>query len=308
MNYFGASLGYFGAPFGFVGAFGGVPGTQPGPMHHGVSFQNAQSIYGSMPSVPSMYSSAQMAPTASKPSIYSSMVNVPAASSSLYSSQVAAPSIYASMPSVPSAPPAAVQKKAPAGDEDEIPSLPEGFSTVGILIWPDNTSGSLLITGFMEGYSAENCELETGDEIINVNDTPVHGMEASDVAVKLMAGPSGSSVTITTSRTSKEDPAKTTTHTVMLTRDVSSEDANKKTRESIESTKPKPVPLTPHECMMYGMPMGATWSGSKSKPKSPVKAQPAPKTSPAKGQGNFRMLSPAECLQYGVPFGARIMG
>ena len=212
------------------------------------------------------------------------------------------------MPSVPSAPAAAVQKKAPAGDEDEIPSLPEGFSTVGILIWPDNTSGSLLITGFMEGYSAENCELETGDEIINVNDTPVHGMEASDVAVKLMAGPSGSSVTITTSRTSKEDPAKTTTHTVMLTRDVSSEDANKKTRESIESTKPKPVPLTPHECMMYGMPIGATWSGSKSKPKSPVKAQPAPKTSPAKGQGNFRMLSPAECLQYGVPFGARIMG
>ena len=308
MNYFGASLGYFGAPFGFVGAFGGVPGTQPGPMHHGVSFQNAQSIYGSMPSVPSMYSSAQMAPTASKPSIYSSMVNVPAASSSLYSSQVAAPSIYASMPSVPSAPAAAVQKKAPAGDEDEIPSLPEGFSTVGILIWPDNTSGSLLITGFMEGYSAENCELETGDEIINVNDTPVHGMEASDVAVKLMAGPSGSSVTITTSRTSKEDPAKTTTHTVMLTRDVSSEDANKKTRESIESTKPKPVPLTPHECMMYGMPIGATWSGSKSKPKSPVKAQPAPKTSPAKGQGNFRMLSPAECLQYGVPLGARIMG
>ena len=308
MNYFGASLGYFGAPFGFVGAFGGVPGTQPGPMHHGVSFQNAQSIYGSMPSVPSMYSSAQMAPRASKPSIYSSMVNVPAASSSLYSSQVAAPSIYASMPSVPSAPAAAVQKKAPAGDEDEIPSLPEGFSTVGILIWPDNTSGSLLITGFMEGYSAENCELETGDEIINVNDTPVHGMEASDVAVKLMAGPSGSSVTITTSRTSKEDPAKTTTHTVMLTRDVSSEDANKKTRESIESTKPKPVPLTPHECMMYGMPIGATWSGSKSKSKSPVKAQPAPKTSPAKGQGNFRMLSPAECLQYGVPFGARIMG
>ena len=308
MNYFGASLGYFGAPFGFVGSFGGVPGKQPGPMYHGVSFQSAQSIYGSMPSVPSIYSSAQMAPRASKPSIYSSMVNVPAASSSLYSSQVAAPSIYASMPSVPSAPPAAVQKKAPSGDEDEIPSLPEGFSTVGILIWPDNTSGSLLITGFMEGYSAENCELETGDEIINVNDTPVHGMEASDVAVKLMAGPSGSSVTITTSRTSKEDPAKTTTHTVMLTRDVSSEDANKKTRESIESTKPKPVPLTPHECMMYGMPIGATWSGSKSKPKSPVKAQPAPKTSPAKGQGNFRMLSPAECLQYGVPFGARIMG
>lgn len=160
-------------------------------------------------------------------------MNMPS-SSSLYSSQAIAPSIYASMPSAPvSAAPRA------AAPKDEIPSLQEGFSTVGLMLWPGK-GGELLVTGFMEGHSAENCGLETGDIIIRVDDTAVEGMAAS-TAAECMAGPTGSSVTVTTSRSTKttnaDGSASTTktTHSAVITRDVSSDEANKKTNESFKS-------------------------------------------------------------------------
>jgi|LauGreDrversion4_2_1035121.scaffolds.fasta_scaffold690353_1 hypothetical protein len=52
--------------------------------------------------------------------------------------------------------------------------LPDGQSTVGLMLWPEK-NGKLLITGFMEGYSAELCRLETSDIIIQVDEVSVEG-------------------------------------------------------------------------------------------------------------------------------------
>jgi C-terminal processing protease CtpA/Prc len=57
--------------------------------------------------------------------------------------------------------------------------LPDGYSTVGLTLWPDK-NGKLLITGFTEGYSAELCGLETGDIIIQVDEVSVEGMAACE--------------------------------------------------------------------------------------------------------------------------------
>jgi len=138
---------------------------------------------------------------------------------------------------MPSVPVAAVPRAAPK--DDDYPSLLEGFSTVGLMLWPGK-GGELLVTGFMEGHSAENCGLETGDIIIKVDDTSVEGMAAS-VAAERMAGPTGSAVTVTTSRSTKTANSDgslsitKTTHTASITRDVSSDQANKKTQESLAS-------------------------------------------------------------------------
>jgi hypothetical protein len=202
-------------------------------------------------------------------SIYSSMLNVP--SSSMYASQSAAPfaSIYASMPVAPtvSAPP----MKPPV--KEDFPSLPSGYSTVGLMLWPGK-NGELLVTGWMEGHSAETCGLETGDVIIKVDDVFVEGMAASDVAGR-MSGPTGSSVAVTVTRTTKipnENGTVSTTkstHTAVIVRDVSSDEANKKQQESLESltgrdsqtgiSQSSARPMTPAECFQYGVPMGSTW-------------------------------------------------
>jgi S1-C subfamily serine protease len=175
---------------------------------------------------------ARLQPTgAAGSSIYSSMVQVPAASS-LYASQVAAPSIYSSMPVAPMVGGHAPEPKAASSD---FPALAEGFSTVGLMLWPGK-NGELLVTGFMEGHSAENCGLEAGDVVIAVDDNSVEGMSAADAAAR-MAGPTGSSVTVTTSRSPDDDPAAKTTHTAVIVRDVSSGEANKKTQESLESVR-----------------------------------------------------------------------
>ena len=203
-------------------------------------------------------------------SIYSSMLNVP--SSSMYASQSAAPyasSMYASMPVAPtvSAPP----MKPPV--KEDFPSLQSGHSTVGLMLWPGK-NGELLVTGFMEGHSAEMCGLETGDVIIKVDDMLVEGMAASDVAGR-MSGPSGSTVAVTVTRTTKipndNGTVSTTksTHTAVIVRDVSSDEANKKQQESLESltgrdsqtgmSQSSARPMTPAECFQYGVPMGSTW-------------------------------------------------
>ena len=81
----------------------------------------------------------------------------------------------------------------------------------------------------MEGHSAEMCGLETGDVIIKVDDMLVEGMAASDVAGR-MSGPSGSSVAVTVTRTTKipndNGTVSTTksTHTAVIVRDVSSDE------------------------------------------------------------------------------------
>jgi hypothetical protein len=174
------------------------------------------------------------APAPSQSSIYSSMAALPTTSSSLYASQPSAPavnsSIYASMPSVPTFGKSSPAKKEESAKKDEYPSLPEGFSTVGLMLWPGK-GGELLVTGFMEGQSADGCGLETGDVIIKVNEISVEGMPASDAAAH-MAGPTGSSVTITTSRITN---GVKTTHTAVVIRDVSSDEANKKTKESFQA-------------------------------------------------------------------------
>ena len=157
------------------------------------------------------------------------MVQVPSANP-LYASQVAAPSIYASMPVAPMV--GAPVQEARSSDSD-FPALPEGYSTVGLMLWPGK-NGELLVTGFMEGHSAENCGLEAGDVVVAVDDNSVEGMSAADAAAR-MAGPTGSSVAVTTSRTSDDDEK--TTHTALIVRDVSSGEANKKTQESLESVR-----------------------------------------------------------------------
>jgi len=302
-----------GAGYGAYPSFG-RPAFVNNPMPMSMSAAPMMnSIYGSMPAVPSMYASAVAAPqvavqspAAQRQSIYSSMMNMPS-SSSLYSSQAIAPSIYASMPSAPvSAAPRA------AAPKDEIPSLQEGFSTVGLMLWPGK-GGELLVTGFMEGHSAENCGLETGDIIIRVDDTAVEGMAAS-TAAECMAGPTGSSVTVTTSRSTKttnaDGSASTTktTHSAVITRDVSSDEANKKTNESFKSTgMGQTRPMSHQECMQYGVPFGSTWGASggsgAAKPKSPA-AYKTPFAAPVMSEG--RLLTQQECMMFRVPYGSRM--
>ena len=141
------------------------------------------------------------------------------------------------MPVAPIAAAPKAETKAPV--KEDFPSLPDGYSTVGLMLWPGK-NGELLVTGFMEGHNAESCGLETGDVIIKVDDFSVEGLAASDAAAR-MAGPTGSSVTVTTARSTKatnsDGSISTTksTHTAVITRDVSSDEANKKTQESLES-------------------------------------------------------------------------
>ena len=99
------------------------------------------------------------------------MVSMPS-NNMLYSSQSVGPSIYASMPSMPSP---TLSKKAKEAAKDDFPSLPEGFSTVGLMLWPGKNN-ELLVTGFMEGHSAEGCGIDIGDVIIKVDETSVEGM------------------------------------------------------------------------------------------------------------------------------------
>jgi len=276
------------------------------------------SIYASMPAVPaatavpSAVPKASAAPFAS--SIYSSMMNVP--SSSMYASHSAAPlapSMYASMPVAPtlSAPPIK-ETKAPV--KEDFPSLPDGYSTVGLMLWPGK-EGELLVTGFMEGHNAEHSGLETGDVIIQVEDQAVESMAASEVANR-MAGPTGSSVTVTTLRTTNvnnEDGTVSTTkskHTAVIIRDVSSDEANKKTQESLESTgisQNTSRPMTPAECMQYGVPFGSSW-GPATKPKSAAAAsKPKPAPQPASAAApEGRLLTHQECMMFRVPYGSRI--
>jgi hypothetical protein len=97
-----------------------------------------------------------------------------------------------------------------------LPPLLEGESTIGIMIWPSD-NGKLVVTGIKEDKSAGQSELQVGDIVAKIDGLDVHGMDASDVATKLI-GPSGSTVSIVTEKGV----------TVNLTRDVSAEEANKK--------------------------------------------------------------------------------
>lgn len=197
---FGGYMPSYPTSFGRPAFMGGPVGMSAGPI--------SGSIYGSMPSVPSIYASALAAPkvcaffsyllreslyscscslamtrartnnvqattsaaSSGQHSIYSSMVSMPM-NNALYASQSVGPSIYASMPSMHSPP----KKADPVPAKDDFPSLPEGFSTVGLMLWPGKNN-ELLVTGFMEGHSAEVCGIEIGDVIIRVDDTSVEGM------------------------------------------------------------------------------------------------------------------------------------
>ena len=97
-----------------------------------------------------------------------------------------------------------------------LPPLLEGESTIGIMIWPSD-NGKLVVTGIKEDKSAGQSELQVGDIVAKIDGLDVHGMDASEVATKLI-GPSGSTVSIVTDKGI----------TVNLTRDVSAEEANKK--------------------------------------------------------------------------------
>lgn len=97
-----------------------------------------------------------------------------------------------------------------------LPPLQEGESTIGIMIWPSD-NGKLVVTGIKEDKSAGQSELQVGDIVAKIDGLDVHGMDASEVATKLI-GTSGSTVTIVTEKGV----------TVNLIRDVSAEEANKK--------------------------------------------------------------------------------
>jgi len=97
-----------------------------------------------------------------------------------------------------------------------LPPLLEGESTIGIMIWPSD-NGKLVVTGIKDDKSAGQSELQVGDIVSKIDNMDVSGMDASEVATKLI-GPSGSTVTLVTDKGI----------TVNLTRDVSAEEANKK--------------------------------------------------------------------------------
>lgn len=97
-----------------------------------------------------------------------------------------------------------------------LPPLLEGESTIGIMIWPSD-NGKLVVTGVKEDKSAGQSELQVGDIVAKIDGLDVHGMDASEVATKLI-GQSGSTVSIVTEKGV----------TVNLIRDVSAEEANKK--------------------------------------------------------------------------------
>ena len=97
-----------------------------------------------------------------------------------------------------------------------LPPLLEGESTIGIMIWPSD-NGKLVVTGIKEDKSAGQSELQIGDIVAKIDGLDVHGLDANEVATKLI-GPSGSTVCIVTDKGV----------TVNLIRDVSAEEANKK--------------------------------------------------------------------------------
>lgn len=97
-----------------------------------------------------------------------------------------------------------------------LPPLLEGESTIGIMIWPSD-NGKLVVTGIKDDKSAGQSELQVGDIVSKIDNMDVHGMDASEVATKLI-GPSGSNVSIVTDKGI----------TVNLIRDVSADEANKK--------------------------------------------------------------------------------
>jgi hypothetical protein len=97
-----------------------------------------------------------------------------------------------------------------------LPPLLEGESTIGIMIWPSD-NGKLVVTGIKEDKSAGQSELQVGDIVAKIDGLDVTGLDASEVATKLI-GPSGSTVSIVTDKGV----------TVNLIRDVSADEANKK--------------------------------------------------------------------------------
>ena len=126
--------------------------------------------------------------------------------------------------------------------QDIAEGFPEGYSTVGLKLWPDKND-ELLITGLMEDCNAASSGLEAGNVIIQVDEVSVKGMTAYDVA-RQMAGPTGSSVSITVSRISvinNEDGTVSTsksTHTAVIVRDVSLDAANSKTYSKPQAQDP----------------------------------------------------------------------
>ena len=95
----------------------------------------------------------------------------------------------------------------------------------------------------MEDCNAASSGLEAGNVIIQVDEVSVKGMTAYDVA-RQMAGPTGSSVSITVSRISvvnNEDGTVSTsksTHTAVIVRDVSLDAANSKTYSKPQAQDP----------------------------------------------------------------------
>jgi hypothetical protein len=61
--------------------------------------------------------------------------------------------------------------------QDIAEGFPEGYSTVGLKLWPDKND-ELLITGLMEDCNAASSGLEAGNVIIQVDEVSVKGMTA----------------------------------------------------------------------------------------------------------------------------------
>jgi hypothetical protein len=87
-----------------------------------------------------------------------------------------------------------------------------GESTIGIMIWPSSSdNGKLVVTGIKEDKSAgqsvlqvgdsvaKQSVLQVGDSVAKIGDFDVDGMDASEVATKLI-GTSGSNVTFVTQK------------------------------------------------------------------------------------------------------------
>jgi len=297
----------FGMPAPFPMMNQGLPGPSFGASMPPMMGSFPRPVMGSSMGNSSLYQSAAVAPVAAaptpvQPSLYSSMMNLPTSSGSLYASAQVGPSIYASMGALPSfsmPPMQAIGESKPA-----IPQLTEGASTVGLMLWPGKT-GELIITGIKDETSAAETELAVGDVIVSVDGESVEGMDATDVA-GMMAGPTGSTLTITTANGV----------TCTVTRDVSAEEANATTVNSIKksgsgASTSNGRQLSPMECQRFGVPMGSVWGESKAKP-----AQPKPSPSPAKPAAKKsssaapseqgRLLTHAECSRYGVPYGSRM--
>ena len=111
------------------------------------------------------------------------------------------------------------------------------MGTLGVMLWHDEGTSEVHIMAIKPGSSVASAGLETGDVLIQVDDSHVDATSLDSVMEK-MAGPLGSTVRVTVSRTRGESVQVRETITAEVVRDVTSPRNN---REPVQDAKHKYV-------------------------------------------------------------------